>query len=124
VNTELATVNQLNGRLVGAQQDHIAVANVLTDKSGDVGYVLAVRRDGLEYVTWAYGPNEARTGVNVYWGHYFPVRTFGGAYEAFTDAHRNLTARAHVPLDPADTLKTRRTESEPVRESYYSGEQY
>lgn len=85
---ESATRNRIIGRLVGDQRRHIAVA-LKTSPAGDA-YVLAVRDDGKEYVTWATGDDKLG-GVFTYWGHYFPVQ--GDPSDAFDKASEDLARR-------------------------------
>lgn len=87
-----ATPEQIAGRVVGEGGNHIAVT-IIPDTGGKSGYLLAVRRDGLEYATWAYGLNTAETGVLVWWGKYFLVRDH--AWNAFEAASANLLERAN-----------------------------
>jgi hypothetical protein len=90
---ERATPGAIVGRVVGDGGNHIAVA-----VRGE--HVLAVRRDGLEYVTWTFGYR----GDNVvcFWGHYFlaaqdtPAAVLAAYEEAMADLQRN----------PAGTLVT------------------
>jgi hypothetical protein len=97
-----ATQTQMIGRLVGDLGNHIAVT-VIPDSepragSALTGYVLAVRTDGREYVTWAYsayaGPGQTGRDVNVYWGQTFHVGDDGDAHAVFEAASRDLAARA------------------------------
>lgn len=90
---EPAKPAEIIGRLVGHNNDHVAVA-VVPDSTGKGGYLLAVRRDGGEYVTWAWGLNMAEDGLNVWWGHYFSPGFYTGAYGAFTSATADLAERA------------------------------
>jgi hypothetical protein len=87
-----ATPEQIAGRVVGEGGNHIAVT-VIPSPAGKGGLLLAVRRDGLEYATWAYGLNMAETGVLVWNGEYFPVRDH--AWNAFKAASADLLERAN-----------------------------
>lgn len=89
---DLATPEQIAGRIVGDGNSHIAVTVLpARDKTG---YLLAVRRDGREYVTWLYGWNMAEDGINTWGGHYHDVANFSSAYDAFTAASADLAERA------------------------------
>jgi len=74
------------GRIVAGS--HIAVT-VVPD-SPTTGYLLAVSRDGREYVTWGY--NALPDNFTCYWGHYFKATP--NPYDAFTEATRDLAERS------------------------------
>jgi hypothetical protein len=88
-----ATPQGIIGRAVGDLNDHIAVAVVPNEADPKTGYLLAVRPDGEQYVTWAYGWNMAEDGVNVWSGNYFLTGHYDSPFDAFEAARANLLDR-------------------------------
>lgn len=81
-----ATATSIVGAIIGEQGNHIAVA--VKPRDAHSGTLLAVRRDGEQYAVWSYVAHSA--GVDAYGGHYFDSWAYGGAFEAFTMAAKEL----------------------------------
>lgn len=86
-----ATAEHVTGRVIGEGGRFIAVTETAAEPDG-ARYILAVRRDGGEYVTWCAVPDGDK--IAVYWGHYFHVGS--NAFAAFEEATADLAARADV----------------------------
>lgn len=108
-----ATPERIIGSVVGEAGKYIAVAVMPDDDSSDdapkTGYLLAVSRDGSEYVTWRYGWNMAEDGINVWNGAHFPVTASGprSAYADFVEASDNLNDRWCRANDTCDNCGQR-----------------
>ena len=103
-----ATPDHVIGRVVGEAGNHIAVAVMPDDDGSDsppkTGYLLAVSRDGSEYVTWRYGWDMTETGINTWNGRHFPVAP-GNPYDAhdeFVYASDDLSDRWRRANDTCD----------------------
>jgi hypothetical protein len=83
-----ATANQVIGCLVGEKLDHIAIAVKPTNTNS--GTLLAVRRDGQQYVVWSVTKHVR--GVDVYGGHYYDAWAYGGSHGAFIAASKQMEA--------------------------------
>lgn len=71
----------------------VILALATSEYAGDQ-YVLAVTRDGSEYVTWHAGQGSSPGSVGFSGGHYYPDWIYGGQGDAYTAAACDLARRA------------------------------